>query len=113
MAYGNQGRRHGNVYYAGKYAARGLGSFYAPLWQLGNAKWGWKKGGKIFKRLSGGIRGPRARLSVNRPSGRQYSGGSNPGHRLGSNKGKRTVTFGVGGGVLNRGRHARQRRYKY
>jgi len=89
--YGNQQRRHGNVWYAGKYAARGLGAYGAYVSHLGSTKWGWKKGGKMYKRVLGGIGGPRRRLGSNRPAVRHSNIGSNPSRnsRTGSNPGRR------------------------
>jgi len=93
---GNLRRRHGNMWYAGKYLARtaggALGAVGGYFGQGTNFKWGWKRGGRLFKRVGGGIKGPRARLGVNRrPYSARTNGrvGSNPGHRLGSNPSKR------------------------
>lgn len=113
MAYGNQRRRHGNVYYAGKYAARAAGAVGAYYSGTGSTKWGWKKGGKVYKRLLGGIRGPRARLTSNRS--RTYNTGSNRGPRLGSNPSKRKVKYTSFSTPKNYhgGGRAFQKRYKY
>ena len=124
--YGNLKRRHGNLYYGGKYAARTAGAAAAKYWGVGTTKWGWKKGGKIFKRLAGGITGPAARLGSNRR--RKYSrvnvtrrSGSNPARRTGSNPGNRTGSNGgrnngsgfTQGGQLLRWGKARTHRYRF
>jgi len=111
MAYGNQKRKHGNVWYAGKYAARGLGAYGAYVSHLGSSKWGWKKGGKVFKRLLGGIGGPRRRLGSNQRVYRPATTGSNRGHRLGSNTGKKTGYNGRLAVNYHPGRKAFKRSY--
>ena len=109
MAYGNQKRRHGNVWYGAKYAARGLGAGISYGFG-GSAHKGWKKGGKIFKRVFGGIRGPRARLGSNTQN-RNYGTGSNRGPRLGSNKGGQfTLNYN---GRVGSGKKAHFTKYTY
>lgn len=114
MAYGNQKRRHGNIYYGAKYAARAVGAYGAYTSGIGSSKWGWKKGGKMFKRMFGGIRGPRARLAIN--NRRSYNTGSNTGHRTGSNpKPGKKYTGGYASRMINWdvGGRAKSRYRKY
>jgi len=129
MAYGKRAQRKNRWYSGFKLAARGLGAYGAYTSGIGSTKYGWKKGGKVFKSMFGRRKGMSmgrsntfSRLGSNRGMYVRRTGsnpgkrtGSNPGNRTGSNptpgKAKKRVSFLGVPRNYNPGRKASKRRY--
>lgn len=109
-----------NRWYSGfKLAARGAAAYGAWTTGVGSSKYGWRKGGKVFKRMFGrrkgtpmGMSNAFSRLGSNRRVFVPQRTGSNRGPRLGSNPYKKIAYKSTKSFITPRFKTARQKTYR-